>query len=540
MFGLEAVPCEAEQKNKSMKKLPVLYEYSRPKFIRLSADETDKGHDHLNREILYPKDSTTTDYLPWNVGYAEVINAGKSDYNEDQAWIFSGLMISANAIYQEQPTMNMLGKSLEASNESITVVMFGICDGHAGWGAAMYTANTLQVRILEKLEAIKHFLFQYKSDGNEFAYSNSSSVAVINSVQKSITIDDLIVGALEEAFVELDAEIKRSQSTYYISGGCTSIAVVFLLGRIFTANAGDCRSILVYREKTGKFDFTELSNDHTPHSDRQRMQSIAYLQPELLGQHFGRYEMQRRARRKDVEKKEAGCHTKLLFRDAYMKGWAMKDVNQEDVNKIPMVIGKAKRARLLSTIGTTRGLGDHDLTCQSGMYIKPFLSAAPDVSIYNLHTNEFSKDDVIVLASDGLWESLTNLDAVENITKCFTDWDYKDNCRYRNAAIELVRQSRGESRQRSWRTPNDEYASMDDITCFVIPIHLFSTIPIILSSVSNTVNKGVDPIDFLDVNIPALNTKLFDGASNCNFMDDGVMVQLDSDQFEDPGIQTII
>ena len=48
-----------------------------------------------------------------------------------------------------------------------------------------------------------------------------------------------------------------------------------------------------------------------------------------------------------------------------------KEQREEGVYKIPMVIGRDKRARLLSTIGTMRGFGDHDLTCQSGMYIIP-------------------------------------------------------------------------------------------------------------------------------------------------------------------------
>lgn len=44
-----------------------------------------------------------------------------------------------------------------------------------------------------------------------------------------------------------------------------------------------------------------------------------------------------------------------------------------------------KQARVLATIGVTRGLGDHDLKVHdSNIYIKPFLSCCPEVSSTDL------------------------------------------------------------------------------------------------------------------------------------------------------------
>ena len=41
-----------------------------------------------------------------------------------------------------------------------------------------------------------------------------------------------------------------------------------------------------------------------------------------------------------------------------------------------------KQARVMATIGVTRGLGDHDLKVyNSNIYIKPFLSCVPEVSV---------------------------------------------------------------------------------------------------------------------------------------------------------------
>ena len=49
--------------------------------------------------------------------------------------------------------------------------------------------------------------------------------------------------------------------------------------------------------------------------------------------------------------------------------------------RFPMIMGEGRRARLLATIGLTRGLGDHNLKVfDSAIRIKPFLSCIPAVS----------------------------------------------------------------------------------------------------------------------------------------------------------------
>merc|ERR1719357_1740983 len=62
--------------------LPLRFPYSRPEFLGLSPDEVECSADHAARPILILKE---TKRLPWSTGYAEVINAGKSALNEDQA-----------------------------------------------------------------------------------------------------------------------------------------------------------------------------------------------------------------------------------------------------------------------------------------------------------------------------------------------------------------------------------------------------------------------------------------------------------------------
>lgn len=38
-----------------------------------------------------------------------------------------------------------------------------------------------------------------------------------------------------------DEQIKREKSTFSIRGGCAVIVAIFAMGKLFVANAGDCR-----------------------------------------------------------------------------------------------------------------------------------------------------------------------------------------------------------------------------------------------------------------------------------------------------------
>ena len=46
----------------------------------------------------------------------------------------------------------------------------------------------------------------------------------------SIDAEKLIIGALEEAFVALDEEIKRERYDYHIQGGCTALVAIVIKG----------------------------------------------------------------------------------------------------------------------------------------------------------------------------------------------------------------------------------------------------------------------------------------------------------------------
>ena len=444
MEGLESIP-HISERNKANEKLPVRYEYSRPIFLELSQHQVDAAKDHGQRLILSP---TNVPRMPWCSGYAETINSGKSLYsNEDQASIHIS-------------TLGLGDTDREQHSGGIPYVFFGIFDGHAGTGAALTAAHAVHLHVHDKLEAVKHFL------AREQAEVIAEDDPGLGCITEPIPTELLVTGCLEEAFAEMDDQIRRERETYRIKGGCTAIVALFLQTKLYIACAGDCRAVLLTDNFTN---IVEMSMDFTPETDRKRLQTLAYLQPQLLGKYFGRIEYQRRLRKKDIGQR-------VLYRDRHMSGWAYCTVTEDNVNRVPMIIGHGKRARLMATIGTTRGFGDHDLEAPGGQWIKPFLTPIPEVRVHDLSAHQYGPSDVLIMASDGLWERLTNEEALECVRTTFSKHLLNDMI-YTQAAHDLVLAARGAFGKKGWRTAKEQIASGDDITVFVVPLHAYQTPP---------------------------------------------------------------
>lgn len=463
MEGLESIP-HVSERSKASEKLPVKYEYSRPVFLEITQKQADTSKDHGTRLILSPNDMSR---MPWFAGYAETINSGKSLYsNEDQA----AMHVSS---------LHVVGPDKQPNN--IPYVIYGVFDGHAGTGAALTASHTMHVHIKEKLNTIKHFLALQQA---EVIAEDDPGLGCIT---EPIPTELLVQGALEEAFAEMDDQIRRERATYSIKGGCTAIVALFLQQKLYVANAGDCRAILLTNDLQK---ITPLSMDFTPETDRKRLQTLAFLQPQLLGKHFGRIEYQRRLRKKDIGQR-------VLFRDRHMSGWSYRTVSEDDVNRVPMIIGHGKRARLMATIGTTRGFGDHDLEAPGGQWIKPFLTPIPEVRIHDSSEQTYTEKDIFIMASDGLWERLTNEEAQECVQQTFAENEWSEKI-YTTIAHNLVLAARGTFGKKGWRTAKEQIASGDDITVFVVPLMYTDTPPKsgCLGEAFDNAGENSDPIAY--------------------------------------------
>uniref|UniRef100_A0A2K5D855 Protein phosphatase, Mg2+/Mn2+ dependent 1J n=1 Tax=Aotus nancymaae TaxID=37293 RepID=A0A2K5D855_AOTNA len=450
--------------------------FSRPTFLQLSPGGLRRADDHAGRAVQSPPD--TGRRLPWSTGYAEVINAGKSRHNEDQA--------CCEVVYVEG-RRSVAGAPREPSRgQGLCFYYWGLFDGHAGGGAAEMASRLLHRHIREQLKDLVEILQDpsppplclSSTPGTPVSTDPSHLLGPQScwSSQKEVTHESLVVGAIENAFQLMDEQMARERRGHQVEGGCCALVVVYLLGKVYVANAGDSRAIIV---RNGEI--IPMSREFTPETERQRLQLLGFLKPELLGSEFTHLEFPRRVLMLYRDQNMTGCwgpfpwqHNQSLT----MGGWARlglgrmayKKIELEDL-RFPLVCGEGKKARVMATIGVTRGLGDHNLkVCSSTLPIKPFLSCFPEVRVYDLTQYEHCPDDVLVLGTDGLWDVTTDCEVAATVDRVLSAYEPNDHSRYTALAQALVLGARGTPRDRGWRLPNNKLGSGDDISVFVIPL----------------------------------------------------------------------
>ncbi|XP_026356755.1 protein phosphatase 1M isoform X2 [Ursus arctos] len=420
--------------------------YRRPRFLRGSGSgPADAPRRPDARPVRSPARGRA---LPWNAGYAEIINAEKSEFNEDQA--ACGQLCIGRCAFAAEEDQEWLTLCPE---ELLTGHYWALFDGHGGPAAAILAANTLHSCLRRQLEAVVEGMVATRPpmhlSGHCVCPSDPHFVE-----EKGIRAEDLVIGALESAFQECDEVIGRELEASGQVGGCTALVAVSLQGKLYVANAGDSRAILVRKDEV-----RPLSSEFTPETERQRIQQLAFVYPELLAGEFTRLEFPRRLKGDDLGQK-------VLFRDHHMRGWSYKCVEKSDL-KYPLIHGQGRQARLLGTLAVSRGLGDHQLrVLDTNIHLKPFLLSVPQVTVLDVDQLELQEEDVVVMATDGLWDVLSN-EQVARLVRSFLPGNREDPHRFSELAQMLIHSTQGKD-----DGPTGEgQVSYDDISVFVIPLH---------------------------------------------------------------------
>ncbi|TFK00606.1 Protein phosphatase 1M [Platysternon megacephalum] len=445
--GSSANPGNAESLRRGVEQqLPAAPLYRRPKFL----SGVCSGERLPGRRPIYcpPRDRP----LQWRTGYAEVINAEKSEFNEDQATCCQISVRRREIGMEEEQDWLIL-----CSNQYLVGYYWALFDGHGGPDAAIIASNYLHYCIKQKLEEVVEGITEAQPpmhlSGCCICPSDPQFVE-----EKQIQQEDVVIGALENAFQECDEAIGQEMEATNQSGGCTALAALYLQGKLYVANAGDSRAILVQKQSV-----VPLSSEFTPETERQRIQQLAFLCPKLLADEFTRFEFPRRLKGDDVGQK-------VLYRDYSMAGWGYKTVEKADL-KYPLIHGHGKQTRLLGTLAVSRGLGDHQLkVIDTDIEVKPFLSCIPQVKVFDFASHNIKEDDVLVLATDGLWDILSN-EEVAQIGRSFLDENRTDPYRFSELARCLVHRVRGKKNGHQWILDGNSSASYDDISVFVIPLY---------------------------------------------------------------------
>ncbi|KAK1286531.1 putative protein phosphatase 2C 8 [Acorus calamus] len=82
--------------------------------------------------------------------------------------------------------------------------------------------------------------------------------------------------------------------------------------------------------------------------------------------------------------------------------------------------------RILGVLATSRSIGDH--------YLKPYVTCEPEVTV----TDRTIHDEFLVLASDGLWDVISNEDACAVTKRCLARHSAIDGAASKEAAAVLV------------------------------------------------------------------------------------------------------
>ncbi|KAM6059661.1 protein phosphatase 1M isoform 2-T2 [Theristicus caerulescens] len=390
---------------------PAALRYRRPKFLRGGGGVEESPRSGRAVWGTGPERS-----LPWGAGYAEVINAEKSEFNEDQAACCQISIRRREPGLEEDEEWLIL-----CSTQFLTGYYWALFDGHGGPEAAIIASNYLHYCIKQKLEEVVGGITEARPpmhlSGRCVCDSDPQFVQ-----EKHIHAEDLVVGALENAFQECDEVIGQEMEATNQTGGCTALAALYFQGKLYVANAGDSRAILVLKDNV-----VPMSCEFTPETERQRIQHLAFLFPKLLDGEFTRFEFPRRLKGDDVGQK-------VLYRDYFMEGWGYKTVEKADL-KYPLVHGHGKQ-----------------------------------VNVFDFALHDIKEDDVLIMATDGLWDVLCNKE-VAHVVRSFLTENRTDPHRFSELAKCLVCRARGKKRGHQWMLDDSHEASYDDISVFVIPLH---------------------------------------------------------------------
>ncbi|XP_014790509.1 protein phosphatase 1H isoform X1 [Octopus bimaculoides] len=427
------------------------YPYTRPTFLFMDSEQVKQSRDQTKRPAVIPNDINK---IPIKAGYAEVINAGKSLNNEDQAVAVRCVISRHINMVPTNPSCNSIERNgannseknstaAEESKNKLEFTYFGIFDGHGGYGTAVMASQNLHIYLMKHLTKLLDLGMLSKK---------------VHSSYHNITINDLIIGALETTFFEMDDLIYQERHLCPNAGGCTALVSVLLDDKLYVAQAGDSRAVIIRKN-----DIVCMSQEFTPDTERQRIQQLALDNPSLLQKEFSPSQFSRNIWKKDLGKQ-------VLRRTGYMKGWSPKVITCDDI-KPPLICGDGKQACLMGTIRVSRGFGDHDLyVMSSNIHLKPFLSCVPEVRVYDLNDSEMSDNDILLMGSDGFWDFVSNEEAAEYVRKRMFELEQTDD-KLVTISKELVLKARGESSSDyAWKRNSKQLGSYDDITVFVIPL----------------------------------------------------------------------
>ncbi|KAI9761167.1 MAG: hypothetical protein M4579_001214 [Chaenotheca gracillima] len=245
-------------------------------------------------------------------------------------------------------------------------MFFGVFDGHSGWTTSAKLRQVLVNFVARELNAT------YKSALADPAVSLPSPEAIDTAIKKGFVLLDheIVHGSVEKVMNANSKRVAAELLAPALSGACALLSFYDSRSKdLRVACTGDSRAVLGQRGESGKWVATALSADQTAYNEDEvrRMRAEHPGEPDVLrnGRVLGRLEPLR------------------AFGDSSFK-WT-REVATKINNSF---FGRAVPQQLKTP---------------------PYVTAEPVVTTTKVNPE---RGDFVVLATDGLWEMLTNEEAV--------------------------------------------------------------------------------------------------------------------------------
>ncbi|CAH8381243.1 unnamed protein product [Eruca vesicaria subsp. sativa] len=288
--------------------------------------------------------------------------------------------VSALPHFLKIPIKMLMGdhEGMSPSLTYLTSHFFGVYDGHGGAQVADYCQDRIHFALAEEIERIKEKLCERNTgEGREVQWEKVF-------VDCYLKVDNEVKGKVSRPVVGDDKMVLEAVSPETV--GSTAVVALVCSSHIIVSNCGDSRAVLL----RGK-DSMPLSVDH-------KVKYPPY--PSMVH--------------------EKVSYILILF---------LQPDREDEYARIERAGGKViqwQGARVSGVLAMSRSIGDE--------YLEPYVIPDPEVTFMP----RAREDECLILASDGLWDVISNQDACEFARKRILWWHKK------NGALPLAERGVGE------------------------------------------------------------------------------------------------
>ncbi|CBN74456.1 conserved unknown protein [Ectocarpus siliculosus] len=357
----------------------------------------------------------------------------------------------------------------ELSHDALGIKVYCVCDGHGGSRAAQFVCDNLAADVLTRVESIEAAAAPATARGRGGSDAGGGDDdRAGREAEIRVSLADAFTSCDEQFIAQLDPTKNRG----YINAGCCVVLALLVRSQLFLAHVGDCRVVLGTTD-AARFPPDLLStakntpSPSPPSSSGKGRVGAAGGKRGASGGKGG--DGGPAAGRGRCSKGGGGAATATATAgprrvgsplraagaaDSELKAIALsRDHNCDDADEVALVRArsgddnairasrndewKGARAikRVAGSLAVTRAIGDAYLKRAVFSFSPykegvPYITAEPEVTVVELT----SKDRFLVLASDGVWEQVSNEEAVQCVSGALASASGSMGRRQRSAA----------------------------------------------------------------------------------------------------------